>query len=81
MFYSFTNNPKVPSLDFTKVNISDSTNFSQMMEANSKRDDILKLISLVSKNPSNPIDASTLKSTIAKLDASIDLVRNLLKKK
>ena len=77
MFYSFNNNPQVPSLDFTKVNISDSTNFSQMMEANSKRDDILKVISLVSQKSSQPLDSSTLKSTIAKLSASVDLVRSL----
>lgn len=75
MFYNFTNNPQVPSLDFTKVNISDSTNFSNMMEANSKREDIIKLITSMAKNPGNVVDADELKTAISKLSASVDLVR------
>ena len=75
MFYSFTNVPKVPNLDFSKSNITDSTNFSQMMEANSKREEVVGLISSISQNSNAVVDDSKLKSAIGNLSASIDLVR------
>jgi hypothetical protein len=75
MFYSFTNVPKVPNLDFSKCNITDSTNFSQMMEANSKREEVVGLIASISQNANALVDDSKLKSAIGNLSASIDLVR------
>jgi len=74
MFYNFTNVPKVPGLDFSKSNITDSTNFSQMMEANSKREEILGLILSISQNPNAPVNDEKLKSAIGNLSASMDLV-------
>lgn len=74
MFYSFTNVPKVPKLDFSKSNITDSTNFSTMMEANTKREEVIGLISSISQNSNAVVDDAQLKSAIAKLSASVDLV-------
>lgn len=76
MFYNFANNPKVPGLDFSKAAINDSSNFSQMMEANAKREKILGLILSINNNPNAPVDNEALKSAIDDLSASIDLVRN-----
>ena len=45
------------------------------MEANSKREDIIKLITSMAKNPGNVVDADELKTAISKLSASVDLVR------
>lgn len=75
MFYSFTNNPKVPGLDFSQANITDSTNFSQMMEANGKREKILGFILSIGQNPNTPVDSSVLESMIKDLSCSVDLVR------
>lgn len=74
MFYSFANNPKVPGLDFSQANITDSTHFSQMMEANAKREKILGLILSASNNPNVAVDAEALKSAIEDLNCSVDLV-------
>jgi ribosome maturation protein Sdo1 len=76
MFYNFANNPKVPSLDFSNATIQDSTNFSTMMEANSKREKIVGLIASINQNPGTPVNDTALKSAIEDLSASIDLVRN-----
>ena len=74
MFYNFANNPKVPGLDFTSAAINDSSNFSKMMEASSKREKIVGLISSISQNHDQTVDDAALKSAIEDLDASIDLV-------
>ena len=75
MFYTFSNNPKVPGLDFSLANIVDSTNFSQMMEANSKREKILGFILSMAQNPNVVVDPNTLKSIIQDTSCSIDLVK------
>lgn len=74
MFYCFSNNPRVPGLDFSKADITDSTNFSQMMEANTKREKIVGFILSAAQNPNSPVDIHALKEMIADLGCSVDLV-------
>ena len=76
MFYSFTNNPKVPSLNFTLANIQDSNNFSQINGATGKRDQVLSFIESISSKTSKDISGEEIKNAIQNLSCSIDLVNN-----